>query len=385
VVDGDVVLLGHVSITVLATPGHTPEHVSYLARDTRRPAEPPVLFSGGSLLVGAVSRTDLLGHEHAVGLAHQLYRTLHDRILPLGDEVIVHPTHGAGSFCTAAAAAESTTTIGRERRANPFLTERSVEAFTQRVMASMPSYPAYFDRMRAVNRCGPRVLSELPRLERLAAADVDVRQRGGQAVVDMRSVHEYARGHIPGVYHVELRPAFASWVGWVVPFGTPVILVSESTEIHGYAVRQLIRIGYDDLPGYLEGGMAAWEQAGLPIERVPVLTMRQVRDRVNRGEPLVVVDVRQAHEWSTGHIPQAQLLEAGALPNAGLQLPQDRLIATHCEHGQRAATGLSVLEQRGYRNLAVITGGVDDWRKAGGAVQHDGAAHSAEPAESEPQ
>jgi rhodanese-related sulfurtransferase len=116
--------------------------------------------------------------------------------------------------------------------------------------------------------------------------------------------------------------------------------------------------------------MAAWERAGLPIERVPVLTMRDIRQRLDRGEPLIVVDVRQAHEWTAGHIPQAELLEAGALNTAELSLPRDRLIATHCGHGQRAASGLSVLEQRGYRNLALIAEGVDDWRKAGGQVQH---------------
>src|SRR5216684_661502 len=142
--DGDVVAIGDVSITVLATPGHTPEHVSFFARDTSRPEQPPVLFSGGSLLVGAVSRTDLLGHEHATGLAHELYRTLHERILRLDDDVVVHPTHGAGSFCTAAAGAESTTTIGRERRSNPLLALPDAQAFTERLLASMPSYPTYF-------------------------------------------------------------------------------------------------------------------------------------------------------------------------------------------------------------------------------------------------
>jgi hydroxyacylglutathione hydrolase len=367
--DGDVVVVGDVSVTVLATPGHTPEHVSYLARDTSRPAEPPVLFSGGSLLVGAVSRTDLLGHEHATGLAHQLYRSLHEKILPLDDAVIVHPTHGAGSFCTAAAAAESTTTIGRERRSNPFLTLPDPEAFTDRILASMPSYPTYFHSMRALNRRGPRVFGDLPRLTPLSPHDVQTRHRNGDAVVDMRSVHDYARTHIRGVYNVELRPAFASWVGWVVPFGAPVILISDTTEVQQYAVRQLIRIGYDDLPGYLEGGMSAWVRAGLPVERSTVLTMREVRQRLDRGDPLIVVDVRQAHEWAAGRMPQADLIEAGALPDADLHLPHDRLIATHCGHGQRAATGSSVLEQRGYRNLAIITEGVDDWRKAGGQVQ----------------
>src|SRR5207253_10444775 len=132
------------------------------------------------------------------------------------------------------------------------------------------------------------ILGSPPTLVPLTPEDVQVRHRLGEAVVDMRSVHDYARGHISGVYHVELRPAFASWVGWVVPFGTPVIVLSDSTEVHEYAVRQLIRIGYDDLPGHLEGGMAAWERAGLAVRRSTVLSMRQVRQQLERAEPLRV-------------------------------------------------------------------------------------------------
>jgi hydroxyacylglutathione hydrolase len=377
--DGDTLAIGDMQLTVLATPGHTPEHVSYLARDTRRPEEPPVLFSGGSLLVGSVSRTDLLGHEHATGLAHQLYQSLHEKILPLGDDVIVHPTHGAGSFCTAAAAAESTSTIGRERRSNPFLALPGPQAFTTRLLAGVSSYPTYFEHMRSLNRRGARVLHRLPRLAPLTPHDVQARHRRGEAVVDMRSIYDYARGHILGVYHVELRDAFASWVGWVVPFGTPVILISETTEVHDFAVRQLIRIGYDDLPGYLDGGMGAWETAGLPVERVPVLTMREIRRRLGASEPLVVVDVRQAHEWAAGHMPQAALLEAGALAQSELLFPQDTVVATHCGHGQRAATGLSVLEHRGYTNLALIAEGMDEWRRAGGEVER-GTRSGGEPA-----
>jgi hydroxyacylglutathione hydrolase len=367
--DGDVLAVGEVQIRVLATPGHTPEHVSYLAHDTSRPTDPPVLFSGGSLLVGAVSRTDLLGHEHATGLAHQLYHTLHDKILRLDDDVVVYPTHGAGSFCTAAASAESTTTIGRERRTNLLLRLSGPDAFAERLASSMPSYPTYFGEMRALNRRGPRVLSRIPRLTPLRAHDVHARQQRGHAVVDMRSVHEYARGHITGVYHVELRPAFGSWVGWVVPFGTPIILISETNLVHEYAVRQLIRIGYDDLQGYLDGGMDAWLRSGLPVEQTVKLTMRELRERLQRGDPLVVLDVRQADEWRSGRLPQARLQEAGDLPKADLDLPTDRLIATHCGHGERAATALSVLERRGYRRMAMVTGGIEDWRQAGGSVE----------------
>jgi hydroxyacylglutathione hydrolase len=367
--DGDKIQIGEVQLTVLATPGHTPEHVSYLAQDTTTPAEPPVLFSGGSLLVGAVSRTDLLGHEHATGLARQLFHSLHQKILPLDDAVTVYPTHGAGSFCTAAPGSARITTIGQERRNNALLSAETPEAFAQELFASMPSYPTYFRHMRELNRRGPRLLGDLPHLDALSPYEVQARKQRGEAVVDLRPVAQYAARHIHGVYHIELRPAFGSWVGWVVPFRTPVVLVSDVTDGLEDAVRQLIRIGYDELPGYLAGGMDAWERAGLPVERVSVITMLELRERLMRHESLVVMDVRQAHEWAAGHIPAATLVEAGALPLAELDLPQDQTIATHCAHGQRSATALSVLEQRGFRHLALITEGVDQWRAAGGPVE----------------
>ena len=311
------------------------------------------------------------GHEHATGLARQLYYTLHEKILRLRDDVVVYPTHGAGSFCTAAASAESTTTIGRERRTNLLLAAAGPEEFADRLLSNMPKYPSYFHNMRALNRQGPRVLGRVPRLSRLSPRDVYQRQLKGDAVVDLRSIHDYARGHIAGVYHIELRPAFASWVGWVVPFGTPIIIISDTNLVHEYAVRQLIRIGYDDLRGYLDGGMEAWLSAGLPVEETTKLTMGELRERVQRGEPLVVLDVRQAHEWRTGRLPQAILREAGDLARCDLELPHDRLIAAHCGHGERAATALSVLERRGFLspNLALITGGVDTWQQAGGEVE----------------
>jgi hydroxyacylglutathione hydrolase len=155
----------------------------------------------------------------------------------------------------------------------------------------------------------------------------------------------------------------------VVPFGTPVILFSD-TAVHEDAVRQLIRIGYDELPGYLDGGMEAWRAAGLPVARTDVLTMRELRERLEHDDRLIVLDVRQPHEWRTGHIPQAVCREAGDLAHAEPDLPRDRQLAAHCSHGQRAATALSLLERRGYGQLALVTGGIDDWQQAGGAVEH---------------
>lgn len=372
--EGDEILVGDVKLMALATPGHTPEHMSYLARDMTALERPPVLFSGGSLLVGAVSRTDLLGHEHTTGLARQLFQSLHAKILRLPDDVSVYPTHGAGSFCTAAPGAARRTTIGQERRFNPFLQLETPAAFTEELVRSMPSYPAYFHHMRAINRRGPRVLGQLPEPAALSPADVQARLARGEAGVDLRSVARYVSGHIPGVYHVELRPAFGPWVGWVVPFGTPVILISDTSSAPEEAVRQLIRIGYDNLAGFLEGGMAAWERAGLPLARLPVLTVEQVRSRLERGEPLLVLDVRQDAEWATGHVPGAWHIEAGALADAAGALPHDTPIATHCGHEQRSATALSVLERLGYRNLHLVAGGWTAWRERGYPLTDESAA-----------
>lgn len=373
--DGDTIAVGDVRFTVLATPGHTPEHVSFLAEDLGGSGETRknrALFSGGSLLVGAVSRTDLLGHEHATGLAHQLFHSLHEKILPLDDDVLVYPTHGAGSFCAAAPGGARTTTIGHERQTNDLLKLPTADAFAATLLGGMPTYPRYFAHMRAVNQRGPRVLGELPRPVGLSPEEVRDRQSRGDAVVDMRPIEQYVEMHIPDAYAVRLRPSFGSWVGWVVPFGTRVILVGERDDALDTAVRQLIRIGYDDLSGFLEGGMTAWQQAGLPVERATMMTMRDLRARIEGGEPLVVLDVRQPHEWPTGHLPQATLIEAGELPRAELSLPRDRPIATHCGHGERATTALSVLERRGYRDLALVTGNVEEWREAGGPIISDG-------------
>ncbi|MBI4497115.1 MAG: MBL fold metallo-hydrolase [Chloroflexi bacterium] len=380
--EGEVVVVGDVHLRVLETPGHTPEHVSYLAEDRSALDQPPVLFSGGSLLVGAVARTDLLGHEHTLGLAHDLYRSLHEKILRLPDTVAVFPTHGAGSFCAAPPSAERSTTIGRERQANLFVQLPSADALADALARSLPSYPTYYRHMAAINRRGPRVLERLPHLAPLSPAAVADRLRRGEAVVDLRPVDDYLAGHIPGAYQVELRPAFASWVGWVVPFGTPLILVSAAPEAHHEAVRQLVNIGYDDLPGYLDGGMAAWSAAGLPAARAQATTVAEVRERLERGEPLVVLDVRLHAEWEAGHIPGAVHIEGGALPEQGQTLPKDRPIVVHCGVEQRATTAFSVLERLGFTDLRLVRGGWTAWSGAGFPVERPTEATPAAPGRS---
>lgn len=360
----DRIELGDLVISALATPGHTPEHVSYTIAKADG-GQPEAIFSGGSLIVGGAARTDLLGHDLTEPLARRLYHTIHHKLLHLPDEVAVYPTHGAGSFCAAPSTAERTTTIGRERQWNPLVRARSEEAFVAQALSGLPSYPTYYKYMRPVNQQGPRVLGGIPVLEPLSPETVQQQMARGIAVVDTRTPHEFAAGHIPGAYGIPLGAPLITWAGWVVPFGTPIILIADTSAAQEEAVRQLIRIGYDDLRGYLEGGMVAWEAAGLPLSQVPIVPAEELRRQLERGDGPTVLDVRMDAEWQAGHLPGAIHIEAGRLPNGDLPLPKDGSMVVHCGHADRSTVGISVLERRGYRNLMLLAGGFSAWEVAG--------------------
>ncbi len=363
--DGDALPLGDLSLGVLATPGHTPEHLSFALTETGQSA-PVAVFTGGALMVGGAARTDLLGPEWTTRLAEQLYDSLHNKLLKLPDSTAVYPTHGAGSFCAAPVAADRTTTIGRERAANRLVQALGVDEFVKAATADLPSYPTYFHAMRQVNQRGPAVLGEIPSLSRLDPGRVRAYQAEGAAIVDLRPSLEFVAGHIPGAHGIALRADFGTWVGWVVPFGTPIVLVTgEDPAQHETAVRQLIRLGYDQLLGYLAGGMAAWRSAGLPVSAWSVIKPQRVRERLHDRDGLVLVDVRQASEWRAGHIPGAVHIEAGQLIQEKPDVPSETPIAVHCGHHDRSVTGLALLERQGFRNLLLMEGGLSAWEAAG--------------------
>ncbi|MBI3954322.1 MAG: MBL fold metallo-hydrolase [Chloroflexi bacterium] len=375
-VEGDRIPLGDPStgagrglaLGVLATPGHTPEHISFTVAEAGGKG-PAALFSGGALIVGGAARTDLLGPDLAEPLARQLFHTIREKLLALPDAVDVYPTHGAGSFCVAPASTERTTTIGRERQGNPLAQARTEDEFLARARSGLPSYPTYYREMRPLNQRGPRVLGGIPTLAPLAPAAVRDWMAKGGSVLDVRPAPAFADSHITGAYGIALSMPLNTWAGWLVPFGTPLVLVVEGPAEREEAVRQLIRIGYDDLRGYLEGGLAAWAQAGLPLEGIKSIGVAELREHLAAGLGPVVLDVRDDAEWEAGHIPGAVHIESGALPAGELPLPQDRTIAVHCQHGPRATAGISVLARRGYRDLALVEGSFPAWEAAGYAVE----------------
>ena len=358
VAEGEEVALGRFRLRVLATPGHTPEHVSYVLVDGQRPR---AAFSGGSLLVGAVARTDLIDPADTEALTRALWRSIRSELLSLPDDVVVFPTHGAGSFCSAAGGGRRWTTIGEERRTNPLLAAPDEDTFVRWVIDGLGSYPAYFLRLREVNRRGAHVFGTLPALPMLAVADVEALRIKRVAVVDVRPVPEFAAGHLPGSLSIALRPQFASWLGWLVPDpATPLVFVTDAATDRSELVRQCLNIGYEELAGELDGGTEAWAAAGGELRSVELV------DGTDLGG-LLVVDVRQASEYAAGHVPGARHVELGELPSSGKALPTGPVLVM-CGHGERAATAASILESAGHTDIAIYRGGPDDWAAATGSA-----------------
>ena len=359
--DGDEVDLGGLRLRALATPGHTPEHLAYLLMDGERPT---ALFSGGSLLVGSVARTDLIDPERTEDLARSLWRSLHERILSLPDDLPVYPTHGAGSFCAAPTGGERTTTIGRERATNPLLAAGDEDTFVNLLLAGLGSFPPYFLRLRGRNRQGPIVYGTPPSLRALTVGEVRRLAAEGAEIVDARPVPAFAAGHIPGALAIPLRPQFASWLGWLVADDQrPLVFVFDAGQDRADAVRQALGIGYEGLAGELAGGMAAWEAAGQPAERMAIVDAAKVT--------APVLDVRQEEEFTAGHLPRATHVELGALGGRAESLPPGPL-SVMCGHGERAASAASLLARAGRRDLAVVVGGSDDWARTHGPLETGG-------------
>ena len=367
--DGDRLSLGDLGLGVLATPGHTPEHLAF-ALGADGDAAPLALFTGGALIVGGAARTDLLGEAMTEPLARRLYHTIHARLLAYPDDTAVFPTHGAGSFCAAPSFGDRTTTIGMEKARNPLCKATSEDEFVRRSLEGLPAYPAYFGKVRPINQQGPEVLGGVPHPKPMPPSEVQSWIDGGGAVLDVRSPREFLRGHIPGAYGIGTGAPLVVWAGWLLPFGVALVLVSRGGPELDFAVRQLIRIGFDDLRGTLDGGMEAWRGAGLPVEAFPVVMPGDLRKRMSTAGGPLVLDVREDDEWLDGHIPGAVHIPNGRLPwIEDLPLPKVGPIIVHCGTSNRSTQALSVLARRGFRNLALLEGGFSMWYQSGYEVE----------------
>ncbi|MDI6103710.1 MBL fold metallo-hydrolase [Actinoplanes sp. NEAU-A12] len=353
--DGDDVDLGGLTLRALSTPGHTDEHLSFLLLDGEAPVG---VFTGGSLIVGSAARTDLLGDDRAVELAHAQYASLR-RLTELPDRTQVWPTHGAGSFCSAPPGAARTSTIGVEKAGNPLLSAPDAGTFAKLLLASLGSYPAYFRWLAETNRQGPAVLGTPPSLPALTADQVTRMLADGATVVDVRPVTDVAAGHITGAIAIPLRAQFATWLGWLVDRDTPIVIVRNTDQDPADILWPALNIGVEHIAGELTGGMAAWTGT--------VTTTRLVSpDRVDGP----VLDIRQETEYTAGHLPAATHIELGELPADPTVAAGTSIVM--CGHGERAMTAATLLERAGHHDLGVLVGGPADWAAATGDTLREG-------------
>lgn len=351
--DGDEIDLGGLRLRALATPGHTPEHLSFLLLDGDREVG---VFTGGSLIVGAAARTDLTDPARTEELARAQYASLR-RLTTLADGTAVWPTHGAGSFCSAPPGSARVTTIGAQKATNLLLAAPDEDTFVRILVDSLGSYPTYFDRLGELNRHG-HLVHAAPLLAPLDTAQVRGLLGDGAIVVDVRPVRDYAAGHVTGSVAIPLRAQYATWLGWLIPPDVPIVIVRNPDQNPADILWPALNIGYSTIAGELAGGMAAWTANGGPTAATAVVGAADV-------DPARVVDVRQADETAAGHLPGAHLIELGALSARHGDVPAGA-VTVMCGHGERGATGASLLERAGRTRLSILDGGAQDWAHATG-------------------
>ncbi len=361
--EGDEIRIGRVRIQAIETPGHTPESMCFVITDEEKSSAPWAVLTGDTLFIGDVGRPDLATTHTPPQLAAMLYDSLHQKLMALPNSTLVYPAHGAGSLCGRSMRAEKFSTIGTERLTNPALQIQSKEEFVRDLTTNLPVRPEYFLQDAEINRNGAAALEALPPLHGMLPAEARQLLEQGVILLDVRPVEDFARSHIPGAVSIALGGQFASWAGTVLGLSSRPVLIGATPAMLEEARMRLARVGIDELRGYLEGGVEAWQAAGFPISHTPQMTVGELHDALEVGR-VQVLDVRRAGEWNAAHIDNAVWYP---LDDFGSKLPQldpQAPLAVHCKGGYRSVIACSLLERGGHHNLINVLGGFDAWLKA---------------------
>ena len=360
--DGDCFEFGEVLVTARHTPGHTPEHMSYLLADIDHADAPWGILTGDSLFVSSAGRPDLLGEKHTTQLAEQQFHTLRDFYLKMPDHVMIYPNHGAGSPCGADIGARLSSTIGYERKFNRFLQFPDVKSFTDFALKTAPPVPHYYPVMKKLNAEGPKVLGNLPHVPALPPKVFKeaVEKRRG-ALVDVRTMLAFGGGHIAGALNIGGSPILSIWAGWMLDPEMPILLVLESDDDLEKIVRLFVRTGYTKFGGYLVGGMKAWQGAGFPLEKIGQMTVHELNER---KLSLQTVDVRSPGEWKKGHVPGARHIFVPELRKRVGELDPTKPTVVYCGSGYRSSIASSILKSAGFNELWNVPGSWEAWKAA---------------------
>ncbi len=352
-------------LRVVETPGHTPEHISYVVVDRSRGDDPAGVFCGDTLFVGDVGRPDLFPGR-AQELASKLFHSLHDKLLNLPDFCEVYPAHGAGSLCGRAMGAKRTSTIGYERKYNNASQILDEARFVESLTTNMPEAPDHFTRCSAINASGPALVNRLDDLVPLAPAAFQDKVKAEDAVVlDTRPYESFGGQHIPGAYHIDFGGNFATFAGWVLPPERKIALVSTSREQAGEAVVWLRRVGLDNVVSFLDGGMFAWARAGLHTDHVPQLSVHELHAQIQGHDPIALVDVRAPSEFDGFHIEGAINMPAPQLRTRHAELDPGIPVVMICSTGHRSSLAASLLKQHGFKEVSNAAGGMTAYAAVG--------------------
>ena len=333
------------------------------------PDTPWGVLTGDSLFVGSAGRPDLLGKKMEKKLAEQLFHTLRDFYLKLDDGVIIYPAHGQGSPCGADIGDRLSSTIGYERRFNPFLQLPDVKSFTEYALSGGAPIPTYYPVMNKVNVKGPVVLGNLPPVPGLPAKLFQKAiEEDNSVLVDTRTMLAFGGGHIKSALSIGGSPMLAIWAGWLLDPNQPILLVLESDDKRDEIVRYFVRTGYTKFAGYLVGGMTAWNNAGLPLESVGQTTVHEIK---GDGKNLQILDVRSPAEWGEGHIPNARHVFLGHFREHLGKLDKDKPAAVYCNSGYRASIATSILQQQGFGCVCNVPGSWQAWENSGYPVEKE--------------
>lgn len=361
--DGQSFELGGVVLEAKFTPGHTPEHISYLAHEKKRLGSPFGVFSGDALFVDSVGRPDLLGDKATQKLAEALYETTFQFYGKLDDGVELYPGHGAGSSCGPEIGDRKSSAMGYEKRHNKFLKPRSREDFIKEVLQSAPPVPHYYPEMKKVNARGPETIGGLPEVPALPVTQFkEALDDKNNVLLDTRNFLGFGGGHIPGALNIGNRAELSPWAGWMLRFEASLLLVLDKDEHLEEIVRLLWRVGHTRFAGYLVGGMKAWNNSSGPVQELDQLNVHELKEHLDDFQ---VLDVRSPAEWAGGHIPTARHMFVPEVRERLSELNSRRPIATYCDSGYRASIAASILQQEGFEKVHNVPGSWQAWTKAG--------------------
>jgi hydroxyacylglutathione hydrolase len=365
--DEKTLFFGKMKLTALHTPGHTDESISYALAEAHSNKDAIMVFTGDTLFSGDVGRTDLYGPKETPRLAKNLFNSIFNKILPLGDAVTLCPAHGAGSVCGGAISDREWSTLGYERLHNPAL-QKTLKEFVKFKTLERLERPPYFKKMEQYNLKGPPLLRGLPEPPSLTPNEFQKKIQQGALILDTRTPSAFGGSHIKGSYSIWLQgvPAFA---GWVLPYDKPILLVLENKKHLKTAVTYLIRIGYDQIGGYLCSGAEAcglesWYANALPTEHLRLINVHELKEKINSKDKLAVLDVRTDEEWEKGHIENAIHIYVGHLKERLNEVPEHKPIAVVCSVGNRSSIGASILKQTRRQEVYNVLGGMSAWQKA---------------------